>query len=81
MQFRGVLLGSLEAPVGKDHAPWLSTAYFGLAHYFGGGPPGIPGVLITGALGALFAKSILETCGIAAAWFIHFCQNAVIYSL
>jgi CAAX protease family protein len=80
MQFRAALLGDLQAAFGDDHAIWMTAVFFGLIHYFGGEPSGIPGVLIAGLLGALFAKCMLGSKGIAVPWFIHFCQNAVIYA-
>jgi membrane protease YdiL (CAAX protease family) len=36
--------------------------------------------LIAGLLGALFAMCMLKSKGIVVPWFIHFCQNAVIYA-
>lgn len=80
MQFRASLLGELQKIIGPDQSIWLTATFFGLAHYFGGAPAGIPGVLIAGMLGALFAKCMLGSRGIVVPWFIHFCQNAVIYA-
>jgi membrane protease YdiL (CAAX protease family) len=80
MQFRASLLGELQKTIGPDQSIWLTATFFGSAHYFGGTPAGIPGVLIAGLLGALFAKCMLGSKGIVAPWFIHFCQNAVIYA-
>ena len=80
MQFRAALLGDLQKAIGSDQAIWLSATFFGFAHYFGGAPAGIPGVLIAGLLGVLFAKCMLGSKGIVVPWFIHFCQNAVIYT-
>jgi membrane protease YdiL (CAAX protease family) len=80
MQFRASLLGELQKVLGPDQAIWLTATFFGFAHYFGGAPAGIPGVLIAGLLGALFAKCMLGSKGIVVPWFIHFCQNAVIYA-
>ena len=80
MQYRAALLGDLQAALGDDHAIWMTAVFFGMIHYFGGEPSGIPGVLIAGLLGALFAKCMLGSKGIAVPWFIHFCQNAVIYA-
>ena len=77
-QHRASLLGDLQKVVGPAQAIWLTATFFGFAHYFGGAPAGIPGVLITGLLGALFAKCMLGSKGIIVPWFIHFCQNAVI---
>ena len=80
LQFRASLLGDLQKAIGPDQAIWLTATFFGFAHYFGGAPAGIPGVLIAGLLGALFAKCMLGSKGIIVPWFIHFCQNAVIYA-
>jgi membrane protease YdiL (CAAX protease family) len=80
VQYRASLLGDLQKAIGPNQAIWLSATFFGFAHYFGGAPAGIPGVLITGLLGALFAKCMLRSKGIVVPWFIHFCQNAVIYA-
>jgi len=79
-QFRAALLGDLQNAIGPSQAIWLTATFFGFAHYFGGAPDGIPGVLITGLLGALFANCMLGSKGIVVPWFIHFCQNAVIYT-
>ena len=80
LQFRASLLGDLQKVIGPDQAIWLTATFFGFAHYFGGAPAGLPGVVIAGFLGALFAKCMLGSKGIAVPWFIHFCQNAVIYA-
>lgn len=80
IQYRASLLGDLQKIVGPDQAIWLSATFFGFAHYFGGAPAGIPGVLIAGLLGALFARCMLGSKGIVVPWFIHFCQNAVIFT-
>lgn len=80
MQFRASFLGDLKKAIGADQAIWLTATFFGFAHYFGGAPAGIPGVLIAGLLGALFAKCMLGSKGIVVSWFIHFCQNSVIYA-
>jgi len=80
MQFRASLLGDSQKVVGPARAIWLTATFFGFAHYFGGAPAGIPGGLITGLLGALFARYMLGSKGIVVPWFIHFCQNAVIYA-
>ena len=81
VQFRACLLGPLGRVLSADASLWLTAAFFGLAHFFGGAPSGVVGVLVTGSLGALFAKAMLETRGIFASWFMHACQNAVIYVL
>ncbi len=80
VQYRGSLLGDLQNAVGPDHAIWLTATFFGFSHYFGGSPAGIPGVLIAGLLGALFARCMLGSKSVVVPWFIHFCQNAVIFA-
>jgi CAAX protease family protein len=80
MQFRASLLSDLQKVIGADQAIWLTATFFGFAHYFGGAPAGIPGVLIAGLLGALFAKCMVGSKGIVVPWFIHFCQNTIIYA-
>jgi hypothetical protein len=80
-QYRASLLGEAQRIVGPGQAIWLTATFFGFAHYFGGAPAGIPGVLIAGLLGALFARCMLGSKGIVVPWFIHFCQNAVIFAL
>ncbi|NJD59366.1 MAG: hypothetical protein C3F13_02435 [Anaerolineales bacterium] len=79
-QFRAALLGDAQVIVGPGQAIWLTAVFFGFAHYFGGAPAGVPGVLITGALGALFAWCMLGSKSLLPAWFIHFCQNVIIYA-
>ncbi len=79
-QYRASMLGDAQRIVGPDQAIWLTATFFGFAHYFGGAPAGIPGVLIAGLLGALFARCMLGSKGIVVPWFIHFCQNAVIFA-
>jgi membrane protease YdiL (CAAX protease family) len=78
--YRASMLGDAQRIVGADQAIWLTATFFGFAHYFGGAPAGVPGVLIAGLLGALFARCMLGSKGIAVPWFIHFCQNAVIFA-
>ena len=79
-QYRASLLSEAQRIVGPGQAIWLTATFFGFAHYFGGAPAGIPGVLIAGLLGALFARCVLGSKGIVVPWFIHFCQNAVIFA-
>jgi len=78
--FRASLLSTLVAVVGKNHALWMNMAYFGLNHYLHGSPPGVIGSLMTGFLAWLLGKSILETRGLAWAWFMHFVPDAVIFA-
>jgi len=77
MNSRGSLLCVLADVIGRRQALWLTTAYFGLAHYYGI-PFGVIGVLMAGILGGWLGKSILETRGLGWAWFIHFVQDVCI---
>ena len=75
MVFRATLLPSLHDVVGKDHAIMITAVLFGMAHYFGGTPHGVEGVLIAGGLGWLWAIMMLQTRGIFMPWLNHFLNN------
>ncbi|MBN2392321.1 MAG: CPBP family intramembrane metalloprotease [Anaerolineae bacterium] len=79
MYFRASLLSTLPAIIGKNHALLINVAFFGLAHYLYGSPPGILGFLMTGFLAWLLGKSMLETKGLFWPWFIHFLPDVVIF--
>ena len=73
VSWRSSLLAPLHEVVGKGQAMALTAALFGLAHYAGGVPLAtLPTILMTGFLGWLMAKSMLETKGFLWARFIHF---------
>lgn len=76
--FKASFLSVLEGPVGRHQSLLLMAAFFGIAHYYGV-PYGIVGVLMAGILGWLLGKSMLETRGMFWAWFIHFCQDVLIF--
>lgn len=76
--YRSALLPQVLPLFGKSASLLLVPAWFGLAHYFGV-PSGITGVLITAIGGWFFAKSMIETRGIAWAWFLHFLADFVVY--
>lgn len=76
--FKASILSVLEGPAGRTQSLLLVAAFFGLAHYYGM-PYGIVGVLMAGTLGWLLGKSMLETRGLFWAWFIHFCQDILIF--
>ena len=77
VSFRASLLAPLHKALGKGHAMALTAAFFGLEHYAGGVPLAVlPTILMTGFLGWLMAKSMLETKGLFWAWFIH-CMNDI----
>jgi membrane protease YdiL (CAAX protease family) len=76
---RFTVVAGLHGRVKAAHKYWISAAIFGLPHYFGT-PGGFLGVLMTGILGWLLAKSVEETKGLFWAWFIHFIQDVVIFT-
>lgn len=79
MTFRAALLAPLHGVVGKSQALLLTAMLFGLWHYYGV-PYGVIGVIMSGALGWLIGKSMLETKGMFWPWFIHFWQDVAIFA-
>ncbi|HEY3120335.1 MAG TPA: CPBP family intramembrane glutamic endopeptidase, partial [Vicinamibacteria bacterium] len=79
-RFRAVLLGQLTRVVGASQALWMTSALFGLGHWFGH-PSGPAGVVMAGFAGLIWGKSMLDTRGFAWAWTIHGFQDLVIFSL
>jgi len=72
ISYRVSLVAPLHRTVGKNQAMALTAVFFGLAHYYGGVPlAAFPTVVMTGFLGWLMAKSLIETKGLGWAWFIH----------
>jgi hypothetical protein len=76
---RAAPISELLSPVGKGQALMITTAFFGLGHFYGV-PAGILGVLLSSFLGWFLGKSMLETKGIFWAWLIHFIPDAFIFS-
>lgn len=62
------------------YAPWVSAVIFGTVHYFGV-PGGLVGSVMAGFLAWLLARSIQDTKGVGWAWFIHFCQDVLIFTV
>lgn len=75
---RAAPLGELEPTVGKSDSLRATAAYFGLGHYFGY-PSGVIGVALSGFLGWLLGKSMLETKGMFVAWLVHFLTDVPIF--
>jgi len=73
--WRSAFLAPLHSVVGKHPALWMNAVTFGLAHYLSGSPGGIPGFVLTGFLGYLMAKAMLETKGFGWPWLIHFISD------
>ena len=76
--YRAALIPQVLPLFGKGATLMLVPAWFGLAHYFGV-PSGLTGVLLAGVGGWFFAKSMIETRGIAWAWFLHFLADFTVY--
>jgi membrane protease YdiL (CAAX protease family) len=81
MRYRALLIAPVCPAVGKQQAILLTSLVFGLAHYLTGIPGGLVGVALTGLLGWLLGKSMLETRGSFWAWFIHFWGDVYIFLL
>ncbi len=75
---RAAPLGELEPTMGKSDSLIVTAAYFGLGHYYGV-PNGIIGVALSGFLGWLLGKSMLETRGFFVAWLVHFLTDVPIF--
>jgi membrane protease YdiL (CAAX protease family) len=76
--YRSALIPQVLPLFGKGATLLLVSGWFGLAHYFGV-PNGLTGVLLAGIGGWFFAKSMIETRGIAWAWFLHFLADFTVY--
>lgn len=67
--------------VGQSHAIWMAAVLFGLSHYIGGVPSGVPGVLITTFLGWFFGKCMVDSKGILWPWLFHTVQDILPFAL
>lgn len=76
-RFRSVLLARIQTVVGPGHALLLTSALFGLAHWFGH-PSGLTGVLMAGFAGWFWGKAMIETKGFIWSWLIHAIQDVAI---
>lgn len=75
---RFALASGLSGKLSPNTICLISGIIFGLPHYFGT-PGGVFGVIVTGALGWLLMRSVLETRGLGWAWMIHFLQDIIIF--
>ncbi len=76
-RFRSVLIARMEKVLGPRHALLLTSALFGLGHWFGH-PSGPTGVVMAGVAGWFWGKAMIETRGFFWSWFIHGIQDLVI---
>jgi membrane protease YdiL (CAAX protease family) len=79
VRYRSALIAPVHAVVGKQQAILLSAVFFGLDHFLTGIPGGLVGVVLTGFLGWLAGKSMLETKGFFWPWFMHFWGDVPIF--
>ncbi len=78
---RAAPISSVYEVVGRSHAIWIAAVLFGLSHYIGGIPSGIPGVLITVFLGWFFGKCMLDSDGFFSPWLFHALQDILPFTL
>jgi membrane protease YdiL (CAAX protease family) len=76
-QFRSVLLAHLRGVFRPAENILLTAAFFGLNHYYGQ-PSGPLGVLMAGAAGWIWARSMIDTRSGIWAFLIHMTQDIVI---
>ncbi|MEO8262265.1 MAG: CPBP family intramembrane glutamic endopeptidase [Pseudolysinimonas sp.] len=78
--YRAALLPQLVRQFPPQHVLLRVAVWFGLSHYFGV-PSGISGVILTAIGGWFFAKSMMETRGMAVPWFLHFLSDFAVYTV
>jgi membrane protease YdiL (CAAX protease family) len=76
--YRAALIPQVLPLFGKSSTLVLLPVWFGLAHWFGV-PSGLTGVILAAIGGWFFAKSMIETRGMAWAWFLHFLADFTVY--
>ena len=58
----------------------MTSAWFGLAHYYGGIPSGPVGAVQSGLLGLLLGVSMMATRGLGWPVIIHFGIDVVVFA-
>ena len=79
--FRAAPISTVYEVTGKSNAIWMAAILFGLSHYIGGIPSGIPGVLTTTLLGWFFGKCMMDTKGFFLPWLFHALQDILPFTL
>jgi membrane protease YdiL (CAAX protease family) len=79
--FRAAPISTVYEVVGKSNAIWMAAILFGLSHYIGGIPSGVPGALITTFLGWFFGKCMLDSRGFFWPWLFHTLQDILPFAL
>lgn len=79
-RFRSVLIARLKPLLGPGHTLILTSALFGIGHWFGH-PSGPTGVLLSGIAGWVWGKGMIDTKGFFWSWFVHMVQDIAILSV
>jgi len=77
--YRAALISVLEDKIGSKHSLYLTSVFFGIAHFYGV-PYGVIGVIMATFLGYIMGKSMLETRGFFWAFLIHMILDIQIFS-
>jgi membrane protease YdiL (CAAX protease family) len=75
---RFVIVAGLYGKLSSNSICWISAVIFGVPHFFGT-PSGLFGIVASGTLGWILAKSVIDTKGLGWALLIHFLQDIVIF--
>ncbi len=78
---RAAPISTVFEVVGNTNAIWMASILFGLSHYIGGIPSGVPGVLTTTLLGWFFGKCMMDSRGFFWPWFFHTMQDILPFTL
>jgi membrane protease YdiL (CAAX protease family) len=80
MTYRAGPLSQLYPLIGRGPANWITAVWFGLGHFYGGIPSGAMGAVLSGLIGLLFGKAMLETRGMVLPVLLHLLIDTVIYA-
>lgn len=78
---RAAPISTVYEVVGESNAIWMAAVLFGLSHYVGGIPSGVPGVLITALLGWFFGRCMVDSRGFFWPWLFHAVQDIVPFTV
>ena len=79
--FRAAPISTVYEVVGKSNAIWMTAVLFGLSHYIGGIPSGVPGVVITALLGWFFGRCMVDSRGFFWPWLFHAVQDILPFTV
>lgn len=79
--FRVAPISTVYEVVGKSNAIWMAAVLFGLSHYIGGIPSGVPGVVITALLGWFFGRCMVDSRGFFWPWLFHAVQDIIPFTV